>query len=103
MQRKSERWHLLTRGIRILLIVEAVSTKKAARKDLEEVWEHPWVTRGRLDATLSGHRDLGILMVIRERITWCPRKGTPLDLWRGCSNTGQEPVCAARCRISVQW
>lgn len=95
MGRKPERCHLVTRGIRILPRVGADSTKKAAQKDLVEVWEHPWVTRGRMDVTLSGHSDLGILMVIRERTTWCPRKGTPLDLWRGCSNTGQEPVCAA--------
>ena len=69
IDRKSERCHLLTRAIKILLIVGAVFTKKAAQKNLEEVWEHPRVTRGRLDATLSGHSDLGILMVTREKIT----------------------------------
>lgn len=30
--------------------------------------------RGRLDATLSGHNDLGILMVIRESDNMVPKK-----------------------------
>lgn len=95
----------MTRGIRTQLLIGAVSTRKGAKEDLEEVWEHPWVTGGRLDATLSWHSHLRILTVTREKITRWSIKVTSLDLGRGCSNTGQVllPACAVLCRIRVQW
>lgn len=79
----------VTKVIRIRLLTGTVYTKKVSKEDLEEVWEHPWVTRERLEAILTWHSDLRTVTVIREKITGCPSKVISLDQGRGWGNTGQ--------------